>query len=104
MAGQLLVDVDLDRVEALRDLAHHQVELRFAGPVPAGEFRSLPGVSDVVADADVVRMKVTGPLAEVVHAAARHDLVDFSSREPGLEESFLAQYGREAVEVNDHGR
>jgi ABC-2 type transport system ATP-binding protein len=96
--------VTVDRVEALRDLAHHQVELRFAGPVPAGEFSSLPGVSDVVADADVVRMKVTGPLAEVVHAAARHDLVDFSSREPGLEESFLAQYGREAVEVNGHGR
>ena len=31
------------RVEALRDLAHHQVELRFAGPVPAAEFEALPG-------------------------------------------------------------
>jgi ABC-2 type transport system ATP-binding protein len=39
-AGQL---VRVDRVEALRDMAHHQVELRFAGPVPTGEFSDLPG-------------------------------------------------------------
>ena len=30
--------VKVDRVEALRDLAHHQVELRFAGDVPVGAF------------------------------------------------------------------
>ena len=35
----------LGTVDSLRDLAHHQVELRFAGPVPADEFRDLPGVS-----------------------------------------------------------
>ena len=40
--GQL---VKVDRVEALRDLAHHQVELRFVDTVPAGEFEALPGVS-----------------------------------------------------------
>jgi energy-coupling factor transporter ATP-binding protein EcfA2 len=42
--GQL---VKVDRVEALRDLAHHQVELRFAGDVPVGAFAALPGVSEV---------------------------------------------------------
>ena len=42
--------VKTDTVEGLRDLAHHQVELRFAGPVPTAEFEHLPGVSDVVAD------------------------------------------------------
>jgi ABC-2 type transport system ATP-binding protein len=96
--------VKVDRVEALRDLAHHQVELRFAAPVPAAEFDALPGVSDVVADDGVLRMRVTGSIAPVVQAAARHDLVDLASREPSLEETFLAQYGREAVEVNDHDR
>ena len=40
--------VAIDRVEALRDLARHQVELRFAAPVDAAEFSSLPGVSDVL--------------------------------------------------------
>jgi ABC-2 type transport system ATP-binding protein len=96
--------VKLDTVEGLRDLAHHQVELRFAGPVPASEFEALPGVSDLDADGHVLRMRVAGPITPIVQAAARHELLDFVSREPSLEETFLAQYGREAVEVNDRGR
>lgn len=96
--------VKVDRVEALRDLAHHQVELRFSEPVSAADFDSLPGVSDVVADDHILRMRVTGSMAPIVRAAARHELLDFSSREPSLEDTFLAQYGREAVEVTNHGR
>jgi beta-exotoxin I transport system ATP-binding protein len=96
--------VKLDTVEGLRDLAHHQVELRFAGPVPASVFAALPGVSDLVADDHTLRLRVAGPITPVVQAAARYELLDFVSREPSLEETFLAQYGREAVEVNDHGR
>jgi ABC-2 type transport system ATP-binding protein len=96
--------VKLDTVEGLRDLAHHQVELRFAGPVPTAAFEALPGVSDLVVDDHVLRMRVAGAITPVVQAAARYELLDFVSREPSLEETFLAQYGREAVEVNDHGR
>jgi ABC-2 type transport system ATP-binding protein len=96
--------VKLDTVEGLRDLAHHQVELRFAGPVPTAVFEVLPGVSDLVADDHVLRMRVAGAITPVVQAAARYELLDFVSREPSLEETFLAQYGREAVEVNSHGR
>ncbi len=91
-------------VESLRDLAHHQVELRFAGAVPAGTFSDLPGVSDVVADDHVLRMRVTGAITPVVRAAAQFELLDFVSREPSLEETFLAQYGREAVEAGSHDR
>jgi len=93
----------VDRVEALRDLAHHQVELRFSGPIPAAEFESLPGVSHVTADQHVLRMRVSGPITPVVRAAARFELLDFVSREPTLEETFLAEYGRESVTVNDRG-
>ncbi len=91
--------VKLDTVEGLRDLAHHQVELRFAGVVPAEAFEALPGVSDVVVEDHVLRMRVAGAITPVVQAAARYELLDFVSREPSLEETFLAQYGREAVEV-----
>ncbi len=91
--------VKLDTVEGLRDLAHHQVELRFAGPVPAAAFEALPGVSDLVAEDHVLRMRVVGAITPVVRAAAQYELLDFVSREPSLEETFLAQYGREAVEV-----
>jgi ABC-2 type transport system ATP-binding protein len=89
--------VKVDTVEGLRDLAHHQVELRFSGPVPAGEFENLPGVTDVAATDHVLRMRVTGAITPVVRAAARYDLLDFVSREPSLEETFLAQYGTDAA-------
>jgi ABC-2 type transport system ATP-binding protein len=85
--------VKVGSVESLRDLAHHQVELRFSGPVPAEAFQSLPGVSDVVADDHVLRMRVSGAITPVVQAAARYELLDFVSREPTLEETFLAEYG-----------
>jgi ABC-2 type transport system ATP-binding protein len=96
--------VKLDTVEGLRDLAHHQVELRFAGLVPADAFEALPGVSDLVVEDHVLRMRVAGAITPIVQTAARYELLDFVSREPSLEETFLAQYGREAVEVNDHVR
>ena len=91
--------VKTDTVEGLRDLAHHQVELRFAGPVPTAEFEHLPGVSDVVADDHVLRLRVAGAITPVVQAAARYELLDFVSREPSLEETFLAQYGQTPAEV-----
>ena len=96
--------VKVGAVDALRDLAHHQVELRFAGEVPSAAFASLPGVSDVVVDDHVMRMSVSGAITPIVQAAARYELLDFVSREPSLEDTFLAQYGREAVEVNSHAR
>jgi ABC-2 type transport system ATP-binding protein len=89
----------VDRVEALRDMAHHQVELVFAGPVPAAEFQALPGVSNLVAEDHVLRMRVSGPITPVVKAAARHELNDFVSREPTLEEVFLAEYGPQHSEA-----
>ena len=84
----------VDRTEALRDLAHHTVELVFSGPVPAAEFSGIPGVSDVTTEDHVLRMRVSGNIAPVVRAAAKFDLADFVSREPSLEETFLAEYGR----------
>jgi ABC-2 type transport system ATP-binding protein len=87
------------RVEDLRDLAHHQVELIFAAEVPEAAFASLPGVSDVRVEDHTLRLRVSGPIAPIVRAAAVYDLVDFVSREPSLEETFLAEYGRGTAEV-----
>ena len=86
--------VRLDRVDALRDLAHHQVEMRFAGDPPADEFRRIEGVSDVEVADHTIRLRVLGPITGVVQTAARLGVTDFLSREPSLEETFLAQYGR----------
>jgi len=91
--------VRVDRVDALRDLAHHQVELRFEGAPPVGEFQKIPGVSDVAVEDHLMRLRVLGPITPVVQAAARLGVTDFLSREPSLEETFLAQYGRETSEA-----
>jgi ABC-2 type transport system ATP-binding protein len=88
--------VRVDRVDALRDVAHHDVELTFAGPPPLAEFEGLTGVTVVGSDDRVLRLQVAGSIAPVVKAAARHELTDFVSREPSLEETFLAEYGAKA--------
>ncbi len=90
--------VKVDRVEALRDLAHHQVELRFADGVPAEAFTGLPGVSEVRVEDHTLLMRVAGPITPVVQAAAAYELLDFVSREPTLEETFLAQYGAQPAQ------
>ena len=54
--------VKVGTVDDLRDLAHHQVELRFAGEVPAAAFEALPGVSDVIVDDHVLRLRVAGAI------------------------------------------
>jgi ABC-2 type transport system ATP-binding protein len=96
--------VRVDRTEALRDLAHHQVEIRFTDSAPAAAFSALPGVSDVVVEDHSLRLRVFGPITPVVQAAAHYELLDFVSREPTLEETFLAEYGQAPVEVANHGR
>ena len=86
-------------VEGLRTMAYHHVELRFAGPPPTEAFAAIDGVADLVVEDHLLRMRVNGPIGPIVRAAAGYDLVDFTSREPNLEEVFLAQYGRESVDV-----
>jgi len=85
--------VRLDTVEALREMAAHEVELRFAEQVDPAPYEAVPGVSNLVVEGRSIRMLVTGPVAPVVRLAAAGQLVDFVSREPSLEEVFLAEYG-----------
>jgi ABC-2 type transport system ATP-binding protein len=84
--------VRLDTVDGVRALAAHEVELRFAAPVPAAAFEAIEGVTNVVEEGRTLRMLVTGPIAQVVRLAGQHELVDFVSREPSLEEVFLSEY------------
>jgi ABC-2 type transport system ATP-binding protein len=84
--------VRLDTVEGVRALAAHEVELRFGSPVPGAAFAALEGVMNVVEEGRTLRMLVTGPISPVVRLAAQHELVDFVSREPSLEEVFLSEY------------
>jgi ABC-2 type transport system ATP-binding protein len=89
--------VQVDRIEEIRRLAFHHVELTFEAPVAPVVFDGLPGVSEVVADGHMVRMRVNGPIGALITAAAEHGIVDVVSREPNLEDVFLAQYGEQPI-------
>jgi ABC-2 type transport system ATP-binding protein len=87
----------VDRIEAIRRLAFHHVELLFSAPVAPSVFDGLDGVSEVQAEGDLIRMRVSGPIGAVIAAAAPHGIVDVVSREPNLEDVFLAQYGDQPI-------
>ena len=91
--------VQVDRIEAIRELAFHHVELTFAAPVATAVFEGLPGVSDIEANGHIITMRVSGPIGAVITAAAQHGIVDVVSREPNLEDVFLAQYGDHPVDA-----
>ncbi len=95
--------VQVDTIEAIRELAFHHVELIFRSPVAPAMFEGLPGVSDVAAHGDTVTMRVNGPIGAVITAAAQHGLVDVVSREPNLEDVFLAQYGEHPIDAGAAG-
>jgi ABC-2 type transport system ATP-binding protein len=69
------------------------IEVRMATPVSAPAFEHLPGVREVVAFGDRLRITLAGPVDPLVKALARYDVVDLQSREPSLEEIFLTFYG-----------
>jgi ABC-2 type transport system ATP-binding protein len=97
--------VQVDRIEAIRRLAFHHVELTFSVPVAPAIFEAIADVSDVSVNGSVVSMRVNGPIGAVIATAATHGLVDVVSREPNLEDVFLAQYGEHGhVAAGSDGR
>jgi ABC-2 type transport system ATP-binding protein len=82
-------------IEDVGDLKARQVRtltIHFAGTVPPGPFEGLPSVREVRALGDALQLTVAGPLDAVVKEAARFEVVDLESREPSLEDVFLAYY------------
>jgi ABC-2 type transport system ATP-binding protein len=85
--------VAVEEIDALKARALRRLEIQFAGPVPPDAFQNLPGVQDVSTQDSVVRCTVVGSLDAVIKSAARFEVVNVVSHEPGLEEIFLAYYG-----------
>jgi ABC-type multidrug transport system ATPase subunit len=76
----------------LHEIRLHEVEIEFAGMVPLEAIRSLREVDHLQADDHRVRCTVHGTFAPLVQAIASSEVVNFSSREPSLEELFLTYY------------
>jgi ABC-2 type transport system ATP-binding protein len=83
--------VEMGTLAQLRHLSALTVEATFGGPVP--DLSGVPGVSSVQVDGRVVRCHVRGPVAPLLSVLATAGVTELLSREPSLEELFLAQYG-----------
>jgi ABC-2 type transport system ATP-binding protein len=84
--------VDMGTLSDMRHLSALTVEATFDGSVP--DLSRVPGVSSIEVEGRVVRCQVQGtvePLLKVLASSGVHELL---SREPSLEELFLAHYGR----------
>jgi ABC-2 type transport system ATP-binding protein len=89
-AGEL---VEVGTLAEMRHLSALSVDATFDGTPP--DLSRIPGVTAVEVQGNQVRCQVTGsvePLLSVLAASGVHQLL---SREPSLEELFLAHYGRE---------
>jgi len=87
-AGRL---VEMGTLAEMRHLSALTVEATFDGSVP--DLSRVPGIRSVEVEGHVVRCQVQGtvePLLKVLAASGVHELL---SREPSLEELFLAHYG-----------
>jgi ABC-2 type transport system ATP-binding protein len=90
-AGRL---VDLGTLSEMRHLSARAVELQFEGPVP--DLSGVAGVTRITSADRRVRLEVQGSMAPLLHAIAAYDVVGIDSREPSLEELFVAHYGQAA--------
>jgi ABC-2 type transport system ATP-binding protein len=90
--GRLLAVED---VAAIAGKAVHEIEITFAdADVPAGQrFAALPGVSDLAVEGATLRFRLSGPFDPILKEAAAHTVLSLTSREPDLEDVFLAYYG-----------
>jgi ABC-2 type transport system ATP-binding protein len=91
-AGEL---VEVGTLDGMRHLSALSIDATFDTAPP--DLTRVPGVSEVAVEGNSVRCQVTGsvePLLSVLAASGVHQLL---SREPSLEELFLARYGREPI-------
>jgi ABC-2 type transport system ATP-binding protein len=97
-AGRL---VEAGTLSEMRHLSAVRVEAELDGPMP--DLSLVAGVSAVEVDANRLRCHVTGSIGPLLEALARSHVTRLISREPSLEELFLAHYGtvedREAARV-----
>ncbi len=95
--------VETGTLADMRHLSALTVEATFAGPAP--DLSRLPGVGVVEQTGQTVRCQVQPPIEPLLDALARASVTRLVSREPSLEELFLALYGEGPVapESSDAG-
>ena len=83
--------VEVGTLAEMRHLSSLTVEATFDGSVP--DLSRVPGVRSVVVEGRVVRCQVNGSVEPLLKVLANSGVHELLSREPSLEELFLAHYG-----------
>ena len=84
--------VSVEDVSAIKNIAVRRIEVTFNSPVPDCIFERLD-LHNLALTGNTMRCTVQGSIDPLIKALSRHDVTDFISREPNLEETFLAMYG-----------
>ncbi|HZC71003.1 MAG TPA: ABC transporter ATP-binding protein [Jatrophihabitans sp.] len=91
--------VEVGTLAEMRHLSALQIDAEMDGGVP--DVARLPGVSAVDVDGNRLRCHVTGSIEPLLAALAAAGVRHLTSREPSLEELFLAHYGSGAERSAD---
>jgi ABC-2 type transport system ATP-binding protein len=87
--------VEVGTLAEMRHLSALQIEAEMDGTVP--DLSGIRGVSAVEVDGNLVRCQVTGPVERLLSVLAAAGVRHLVSREPSLEELFLAHYGADGA-------
>ena len=85
--------VAVEDVAALKSKRLRSIEIEFGGRVSPGDFANLAGVQNMTVSDGSLRCDIVGSLDPLFKAAARYEVVNVTTRDPSLEEIFLAYYG-----------
>jgi len=88
----------LEEVGTLADMRHLAallIEATFATTPP--DVSRVPGVSDIVVEGNRLRCQVHGPVEPLLERLTAVGVTKLLSREPSLEEMFLARYGAKSA-------
>ncbi len=87
--GRLVKIAELDE---LRHIRVHRVEIEFRGLLPVDAVRAAQGVENVETQNGRISCTVRGSFEPLMHAIAGSTVVNLTSHEPSLEDTFLAYY------------
>ena len=85
--------VAVEDVSALKSKRVRSIEIEFGDRVSPGDFANLAGVQNMTVSDGSLRCDIVGSLDPLFKAAARYEVVNVTTRDPSLEEIFLAYYG-----------
>jgi ABC-2 type transport system ATP-binding protein len=87
--------VEVGTLAEMRHLSTLAIEATFSSTPP--DLSHVPGVSDIEVEGNRVRLKVHGSVEPLLDRLTAARVTQLLSREPSLEELFLARYGAESA-------